>query len=107
MKAQLKFNIANIPSSHMLDRDNSRLKAEVEQNLTPVLAYSCQYWSRHLCSTNLISPDRLCGTMSQFLQIQALFWIEAMNLLNLRYHCDTILRSASGWVGQVSIEITR
>ena len=101
MRAQLKFNIANIPSSFILDRDNTTLQADVEHNVSAVLRYSCRYWSHHLCATRRVLSDPVWDTLSQFLHLHALFWVEVMNLLKVADQCDTMIRAASEWVGQV------
>ena len=101
MKAGLKFNIANIQSSFVLDRDNPTLPIEVERHISPVLRYSCQHWSYHLRRTGSTSDNTFSSLLAEFLEIQALFWIEAMNLLKLLALCDSKLRDASKWVQEV------
>jgi len=102
----LKFNIANIESSFLLDRDNSALPNAVKQNITPVLSYSCRNWDYHLSAAASTESDALCDTLSKFLQLRVLFWIEAMNLLGSRGQCDRMLRRARRWVPNVSEILT-
>ena len=101
MKVGLKFNIANIPSSFILDLDNVTLRAEVDRNITAVLRYACQHWSYHLCSSGPISDEPFSHVLTDFLDIRALFWMEAMNLLGLAALCDSRLRDASRWIREV------
>lgn len=113
MKAQLKFNIASIPSSFLFDHENPVLRDEVEKNIQPVLRYSCRNWSNHLSAISSTpggnnNPDALLETISDFLRLHILFWIEAMNLIGLRGLCDSILQTARNWVihvGFVAVEI--
>jgi len=98
LKDGLHFNIANISSSFMLDRDNSMLADAIKMNIPPVLSYSCQNWGYHLFHAAPTTPDHLCDTLSDFLKIHALFWIEAMNLLGLRGQCESMLQMAHEWV---------
>jgi hypothetical protein len=56
MKDGLRFNIANIPSSFVLDVDNPMLEDAVEKNIPPVLNYSCRNWSYHLSAAASIIP---------------------------------------------------
>ncbi|KIJ94395.1 hypothetical protein K443DRAFT_54089, partial [Laccaria amethystina LaAM-08-1] len=98
MKDGLRFNIANIPSSFVLDVDDLILQDTVEKNIPPVLNYSCRNWSYHVSSAPSINPDGLHDGLSDFLQLHALFWIEAMNLLRLRGLCGSMLRTAYDWV---------
>ena len=102
MNAGLKFNIANITSSFLLDCDNSALPDAVKQNIPPVLNYSCQNWDQHLLAVKAINSDTLYHTLSQFLQLHILFWIEAMNLLGLQGQCNQMLQAACKWVTGVS-----
>lgn len=106
MKGKLKFNIANIPSSFLFDRDNPTLSNEVGKNIPPVLNYCCRSWSQHLVSI-VKGPHQqlahLLDTLSDFLQLRILFWIEAMNLLDVRGLCDPMLQTARHWLMQVRI----
>ncbi|KDR81250.1 hypothetical protein GALMADRAFT_1124665 [Galerina marginata CBS 339.88] len=95
---KLKFNIANIKSSFLLDRDNSGLRDAVKQNIPPVLSYSCRNWDYHLSAVSTIDSDALRNTLSNFLELRVLFWIEAMNLLGFRGLCDRMLQRARRWV---------
>ena len=97
MKDGLRFNIANIPSSFVLDVDNPMLVDAIKENIPPVLKYSCRNWSYHVSAAASIISS-LHDSISDFLQLRALFWIEAMNLLRLRGLCGSMLRTAHDWV---------
>jgi hypothetical protein len=98
MKDGLRFNIANIASSFVLDVDNPMLEDAVEKNIPPVLSYSSRNWSYHLSAAASIIPNGLHDSISDFLRLRALFWMEAMNLLRLRGLCGSMLRTAHDWV---------
>ena len=101
-KSGLRFNMGNIASSFLFDRDNTVvLSKQVNQNISPVLRYSSRHWTYHLPSPQLINTDNLCWFISEFLQIRVLFWIEAMNLLGLSNQCTRMLQFASQWVLKV------
>ena len=106
MEAGLRFNIANIPSSFILDRDNSTLSDVVNQNIPPVLGYSCQNWDYHLSAIASTNLDTLYRTLSDFLELRVLFWIEAMNLLGSPGLCDPMLQTAYNCVTSVSEILT-
>ncbi|TEB33595.1 WD40 repeat-like protein, partial [Coprinellus micaceus] len=98
MNAELRFNIANIPSSFILDCDNPYLPTEVAQNISPHLCYACLGWSQHL---SMIIPDPmhpLVAILSSFMQLKVLFWIESMNLLNSALQCNPDLCRGSEWL---------
>ena len=98
MKDGLRFNVANIPSSFVLDVDNPMLVDAVEESIFPVLKYSCRHWSYHVSAAASIIPDGLHGSISEFLQLRTLFWIEAMNLLRLCSLCGSMLQTVHDWV---------
>jgi len=100
---KLRFNIASIPSSFSLDSENSALPGEVEQNIPPVLSYSCRNWDHHLSGAACSDSGPLCETLSDFLQLRVLFWIEAMNLLGSRGLCDPMLLTVHNWLMKVSV----
>ena len=101
-KSGLRFNMGNITSSFLFDRDNTvALSKQVNDNISAVLRYSSCYWTHHLPLPQLINTDILCCCISEFLQIRVLFWIEAMNLLGLSNQCTPMLQFASQWVLKV------
>ena len=104
MKDGLRFNIANIRSSSVFDVD-PMLADAVKENIHPVLEYSCHNWSYHVSAAAWIIPDALHNSISDFLKLRALFWIEAMNLLRLCGLCGSMLQTVHDWVisSQVSI----
>ena len=97
MRDGLRFNIANIPSSFVFDVD-PMLADTVKENILPVLDYSCRNWSYHVSAAASIILDGLYDSISDFLKLRALFWIETMNLLGLRGLCGLMLQTVRDWV---------
>jgi len=102
MKEGLRFNICDIESSFVFDRDNPTLSDAIKENISSTLSYSCRNWDRHLSSTLSSTFDSLHETLLEFVKLRAIFWIEAMNLLESCGLCDQMLRMASKWVTRVS-----
>ncbi|KAF9471554.1 hypothetical protein BDN70DRAFT_819840 [Pholiota conissans] len=100
MDIGLKFNIANIETSFILDQDNPALPNAVKENIPPVLRYSCFNWGYHLAETD---SHKLVDTLSRFLKLPVLFWVEAMNLMGSRGLCERMLRDAHNRVGAIAI----
>jgi ABC-type iron transport system FetAB ATPase subunit len=73
MGTGLKFNIANITSSFLLDRDNSALPDAVKHNIPPVLSYSCRNWDHHLLAITSTGSEALRHTLAEFLQLRVPF----------------------------------
>ncbi|KAF9472118.1 WD40 repeat-like protein, partial [Pholiota conissans] len=89
MNSELRFNIANIQSSFVLDRDNAALPDAIKQNISPVLRYTCHNWFYHFSFTD---SNKLADTLANFLKLPVLFWIESMNLMGSRGLCEYMLR---------------
>ena len=104
METGLRFNMGNIPSSFLFDSDNAvALCEQVDKNINDVLKYSCHHWTHHLPWSQLVDTKNFHDHISKFLQIQVLFWIEAMNLLKLHNKCTPMLQHARQWVLKVCI----
>ncbi|KIM41200.1 hypothetical protein M413DRAFT_27599 [Hebeloma cylindrosporum] len=98
MKSGLRFNIGNIASSFESHSRHQTLAEQVDHNIDTTLRYSSCYWAHHLASAALNDTSDLCCSISEFLQLRVLFWIEAMNLLGLRDQCAPMLQRAREWV---------
>ena len=105
MTKHLRFNIANIPSSYRMDRDDATLPIRIDINISPTLRYTCRYWGGHLSLTSHDSKGNLPNFLKDFLQLGVLFWIEAICLLGQRGVCYGVLREAQKWLtgAQVSV----
>jgi len=104
MKSGLRFNMGDIESSFLFDSDNAEaLSEKVDSNISAVLRYSTRHWTHHLPSPQLVNTQNLRICIAEFLQIRVLFWIEAMNLLELRNRCTPMLLHARQWVLKVRI----
>jgi WD40 repeat protein len=104
MKSGLRFNMGDIPSSFLFDKDDAdALSEKVNKNISAVLKYSCRHWTHHLPLLQGIDTNILCCCISDFLQISVLFWIEVMNLLGLRSQCTPMLQLTHQWLSKVRI----
>jgi len=103
MKSNLRFNICNLPSSFLLDSEVPDLSHRVQESISDVLRYSCRYWGQHLAQAASHYHNSLQTCIHDFLYVQVLFWIEAMNLQGFPAQCTQILQQAHEWVLQVRI----
>ena len=102
MTSGLRFNMGDIGSSFLFDADNAKsLSAKVNNNISAALRYSTRHWTHHLPPPRLVDADNLLSCISAFLQIHVLFWIEAMNLLEIRNQCTPMLQQAREWALKV------
>ena len=89
MMSGLCFNICNLPSSFLLDSEVPNLR--VEDRIHDSLKYACRYWAEHMVKATPTEHKALWAYIVDFLHTHALFWIEAMNLLKMSFHCAHML----------------
>ncbi|THU92012.1 WD40 repeat-like protein, partial [Dendrothele bispora CBS 962.96] len=80
MNKQLKFNMCDLPSSFLADRDVPNINQTIEEKINEGLWYSCNFWGFHLTNANSHEGE-VIETFKKFMDEKILFWIEAMNLL--------------------------
>jgi hypothetical protein len=105
MKKQLRFNIANIASSFLMDHDNLALKVYVDANIKTSLTYASRNWTDHLAVTTpqRDALDGLAEALHHFLWLPVLFWIETMNLLGQCGQCSVMLQTALRWSSRTKV----
>ncbi|KAB5590714.1 Vegetative incompatibility protein HET-E-1 [Ceratobasidium theobromae] len=78
MAAHLQFNICQLETSFVFDKQVEDLGERIAMNISAPLAYACRYWADHLKSTTV--SEELCAVLKEFLSVRLLFWMEVMNL---------------------------
>jgi hypothetical protein len=108
MVDELRFNMADIPSSHHLDRDNPTLSASIDANISESLRYASGNWSGHLTLANHDSEGQaqLAEILERLLWLPILFWMEVMNLLRQHGNCQRMLRDAQRWFQQSEVRLS-
>ncbi|KAB5589390.1 vegetative incompatibility protein HET-E-1 [Ceratobasidium theobromae] len=96
MKEQLRFNICNLESSFVRDKDVKDLDDRIEKYISPVLSYACRYWSDHLQQAAV--SEELFSHIGEFLSEQLLFWMEVMNLKHWMKVGMKMLRMSKLWL---------
>ncbi len=99
MQESLHFNMCNLPSSYVFDSDVPELNASIDKTFSPTLRYVSRHWARHLLWAKN-DTDLLCG-LKDFLDKKLLFWIEAMNLIDAKFECTSLLKDAESWLKMV------
>ncbi|KAH9932837.1 hypothetical protein B0H21DRAFT_699578 [Amylocystis lapponica] len=79
MQTQLHFNMCNLETSHVFNKDVSDLSLRIDNNISAELSYSCQSWPDHLA--HAMFGHKTCDLVVDFFSRYLLFWIEVMSLL--------------------------
>ncbi len=76
----LKFNICNLESSYLANKDIKDLKSRVDKHIPPALLYACRFWDDHLEHIDLETD--LFGKLRTLFEKKLLFWLEVLSLTN-------------------------
>ncbi|GJJ10671.1 hypothetical protein Clacol_004898 [Clathrus columnatus] len=79
MMGELRFNICDIPNSHIRNVDDKGLSERVSSSISSQLSYSCRYWGQHVSS--MAFDPLVAGKVEKFLHHGFLLWLEALSLL--------------------------
>ncbi|KAL5639978.1 hypothetical protein ACGC1H_006520 [Rhizoctonia solani] len=78
MKDQLRFNICDLASSFVPDKEVEDIEERIKANISPILAYACRYWTSHLALA--LQASALISLLDEFLCHRLLFWMEVLSL---------------------------
>ncbi|KAJ7634820.1 WD40-repeat-containing domain protein [Roridomyces roridus] len=78
MLVELKFNICNLPTSHLKNTDMPEFEEKVDTCIPGYLRYCCYFWAEHLGTVSHNSENAEAGT--KFLENKLLFWLEVLSL---------------------------
>src|SRR6266571_4395004 len=76
----LKFNICNLETSYLANKDVTDLKSRVDEHIPPALLYACRFWDDHLEHVGFETD--LFVQLRTFFEKKLLFWLEALSLTN-------------------------
>ncbi|KZP32870.1 WD40 repeat-like protein, partial [Athelia psychrophila] len=80
MKRLLRFNICNLKTSYLMNRDVQDLPDRIQTCIPQSLAYACRFWGEHLRHAN--TPDReVQALILEFFQVSFLYWLEVLSLI--------------------------
>ncbi|KAG8704536.1 hypothetical protein FRC08_002186 [Ceratobasidium sp. 394] len=89
------FNICNLESSYVFDKDIPDLQTRVERSISNELFYACRYWGAHMifAEASQVPANALFDFASQRL----LLWMEVMNLKKCIYDGAKMLSRVQKW----------
>src|SRR6266702_651597 len=74
----LKFNICDLESSYLANKDVNDLNPRIDNNIPPALLYACRFWDDHL--EHIDFETDLFGKLRTFFEKKLLFWLEVLSL---------------------------
>jgi hypothetical protein len=96
MLNDLRFNICNLKSSYLANRDVKDLDVRIAKHLQPALSYACRLWDDHMEHIDFDSD--LFAKLQTFFQKKFLFWLEALSLMSGVGLASAALSSVSTWI---------
>ena len=97
MKKGLRFNICQLPSSYLPNSEVPNLDDRIKERIAPELAYSCRFWTAHVCNTSF-NASVANAVRELFSNQELLFWLEALSLLKSLNTCAGSLSSLIQWI---------
>jgi hypothetical protein len=76
----LKFNICQLETSYLANKDVVDLKTRIDKYIPPALLYACRFWDDHL--EQIAFETALFGKLQCFFEEKLLFWFEVLSLTN-------------------------
>ena len=94
-KSGLRFNIADLETSHCRNADVPDLATRIEKTIPAHLSYACRFWADHLGAT-AYDTDVL-KEVKEFLHYRLLYWLEVLSLINKVNMASGMLLSVLRW----------
>ena len=106
----LKFNICQLETSYLANKDVTDLKVRVDTYIPPALLYACRRWDDHL--EHIGFETGLFGKLQTFFETKLLFWLEVLSLTNNMGFASAACAALNPWLaaGQdvsVSVDLMR
>ena len=92
----LRFNICEIESSYLANKDIQGLEARIAEHLPPALVYACHFYGAHI--GHLGFDTNLFAKLRGFFETKFLFWLEALSLTGNMHLALPVLTSLSVWL---------
>jgi hypothetical protein len=111
MKKCLKFNICDLETSYLPNKDVEDLSRRITRNIGHPLIYSCRFWAAHIrdTPTDLKENVDLIADVRDIFQSYFLYWLEVMSLTEEVMAANIALLGVAGWiqVSELSIKLQR
>lgn len=101
MQTELKFNIAEIETSHVPNTAIVGLSSKVPDHLY----YACRFWSDHL--VNSAPNGSMEESVNEFLEKQFLFWLEVLSIRDSIGVASEALEKLVTWIPVSGLHLVR
>ena len=91
LRAELQFNICQLPTSYEENDDPK----EVKEKVSPQLIYACCFFAAHLLCVS--SSDQILEDLHHFFNCEFLYWLEVLSITSKISIAPGILSSLSNW----------
>jgi hypothetical protein len=102
IQAAPPFNICELKSSFVRDKNVKDLDTRVTKRISPELFYASRYWAAHVVLAN--RSTELCAMVYGFLSTRLLLWLEVMSLKKALQIAVNIMKQIDNW-GKVRTNI--
>ena len=99
MKNGLQFNICNLETSYLSNKNMPGLATHIKDTIPTYLSYSCQFWADHLQNTSTYS--KILQAVNEFINNRLLYWLEVLSLIGEVGTASPALEAMAEW-SQVS-----
>jgi hypothetical protein len=102
MQKELRFNICDLPTSHLRNVDVDGLEERKRTYISGHLVYSCRFWVVHLTASHYtLQVAQIAG---KFLLEHLLFWLEVLSLAGAVDSAVEALSNLIKWISEVRLE---
>jgi hypothetical protein len=92
----LKFNICNLETSYLANKDVADLKTRVDKYIPPALLYACRFWDDHLEYVGFEAG--LFEKLQALFEKKFLFWLEVLSLTNYVQRASAACSALDIWL---------
>jgi hypothetical protein len=83
MRDGLRFNICDLETSSLLNRDVDGLEERIKAKIAGSLLYSCRFWASHFKDAmgSRCNDESFMTEVKEFFDVRLLYWLEVMSLI--------------------------
>ncbi|KAJ6450552.1 hypothetical protein C8R47DRAFT_1181444 [Mycena vitilis] len=101
MQTELKFNICELPTSYLRNRDMPEIQSRLTAYISGQLRYACRYWADHL--TAVPFHFDIAQKAYKFVADKFLFWLEVLSLTGFVGYGTGALSRCVAWIKEAQL----